>query len=136
MTIKAATPYLIIIGRADEAIALYQNALGASVETLQRFGDMDPNCPPALKNRVMHAVLNIGAAKIMLSDGSPDTSPGAGGTAHVALDMDDVEQCKKAFDALAVNGKAVQPLIDAPWGAMFGAVDDQFGVPWLFNCTK
>ena len=37
MTIKSATPYLILNGKAEQAIAFYQSALGAKLEALQRF---------------------------------------------------------------------------------------------------
>jgi PhnB protein len=26
------------------------------------------------------------------------------------------------------------PLVDAPWGARFGMLTDQFGVQWMINC--
>jgi uncharacterized glyoxalase superfamily protein PhnB len=36
---------------------------------------------------------------------------------------------------LASSGAVIEPLFDAPWGALFGAVRDEFGIHWLFNCT-
>jgi PhnB protein len=136
MPILAATPYLILHGRADEAIRFYQRALGAQTAALQRFGDNNPNCPEALRNNVMHAELTVGQAKVMMSDG-----PGAGdlppsGVVSVALGMTDEAEARRAFDALAEGGTVVQPLIDAPWGALFGAVTDRYGVSWMFNCEK
>jgi len=26
-------------------------------------------------------------------------------------------------------------LFAAPWGALFGVVEDEFGISWMFNCT-
>jgi PhnB protein len=135
MTIQAATPYLILSGKADQAIEFYQQALGATTEALMRFGDMG-NCPEAQRNLVMHAALRVGKALLMLSDGAPGTPPGPGGTVHIALDLDDTDELKRIFDALAVGGHIVQPIIDAPWGGFFGAVDDRYGIGWMFNCTK
>lgn len=136
MTITAATPYLMLDGQADNAIATYQSALGATLESLQRFGDMDPSTPDAMKNRVMHAVLKIGDGTLMLSDGSHGDGAGAGGRVNIALDMNDAAQCRKAYEGLTAKGKAVQPLIDAPWGALFGIAHDEYGVSWMFNCSK
>jgi PhnB protein len=137
MSIHAATPYLILNGKADQAVALYKRALGATVETLQRFGDVDKSCPAALKDRVMHAVLRAGNATFMASDGSPEDQRAAGaGHVSVALDLDDPAEARESFEALAASGKAIQPLIDAPWGALFGVVEDEFGVSWMFNCAK
>lgn len=136
MTIKAATPYLILSGKAAEAVPFYQRALGAEVTALQRFGEVRNNCPDALKNQVMHAELKVGDARLMMSDGTPDTKPTPGGTVNVALDFDNAAQARKCFEALSEKGAVFQPLIDAPWGALFGALQDQYGVNWMFNSAK
>ncbi|MFT3767011.1 MAG: VOC family protein [Minicystis sp.] len=136
MTIQAATPYLILNGKAEQAVELYKQALGATVETLQRFGDVNGSCPEAMRTRVMHAALRVGKASLMLSDGDAGGPPAAGGAVSVALALDDVDEGRRAFEALAASGKVIQPLIDAPWGAMFGVVHDAFGVSWMFNVAK
>ncbi|MEZ4226491.1 MAG: VOC family protein [Polyangiaceae bacterium] len=135
MTISAATPYLIVGGKSERAIALYQAAFGAEVTRLQRFGDMNQDCPEAEKHRVMHAELAFGGATIMLSDGNAEMPP-PGGVVRIALNLDDPDQAKKCFDVLAESGQAIHPLFDAPWGALFGVVQDELGVNWMFNCTK
>lgn len=135
MTIQAATPYLILSGNADKAIAHYQHALGATLESLQRFGDMMQNCPEAQRNLVMHAVLKLGTTVIMISDGGPQEPSAGGGPVQVALVPDDAAEAQRCFDGLAESGKIVEPLSMAPWGALFGAVQDKFGVSWMINCT-
>jgi PhnB protein len=136
MTIKAATPYLTLGGKGDEAIGFYQRALGAKLESLQRFGDVDKSCPESLKHWVMHAQLQVGSALLMLSDGSPESKPAPGGTVNVALDIDNAAQARECFAALSEGGSVFQPLIEAPWGALFGALQDRFGVNWMFNSAK
>jgi PhnB protein len=136
MSIQAATPYLMLDGKVEQAIALYQRALGAKIETLQRFGDVDQSCPVALKDRVMHAALRVGCALLMMSDGpSSEAAPPDGGKVSVALEFSDADAGRRAFDALAASGTVIQPLIDAPWGALFGVVRDELGIPWMFNCS-
>jgi PhnB protein len=135
MAIQSATPYLILHGKAEQAVALYQRALGAKVESLQRFGDMDQSCPEAQKNLVMHAVLRVGGAMLMMSDGPSEEPRPDGGNVSVALNLDDTGEARRAFDALAASGVVIQPLIDAPWGALFGVVRDEFGIPWMFNAA-
>lgn len=136
MTIQTATPYLMFDGKTDSAIALYTTAFAAKVEARQRFGDVDGSCGAARKDRVMHAVIRIGNAQLMMSDG-----PGQG-TEHmfppsdaisVALDLDDVAEAHTSFDALARSGQVINPLFEAPWGALFGVVKDEFGISWIFN---
>ncbi len=135
MTVKAATPYLMFNGHATDAIALYERALGARTEALQRFGDVNQSCPAADRNRVMHAMLRVGDAVIMMSDGPSDQPDLAPGNVKVALDFAEPVEMQRAFDALAVSGEVVVPIQDTPWGK-FGSLRDTFGVPWMFNHTR
>lgn len=137
MPIKTATPYLMLYGKANEAIAFYERALGAKVETLQRFGDaMGGNCPEAQRDWVMHAALRIDGATIFLSDGGPDAPPPPGGRVVVALDVEGAARARESFEALAAGGKVIEPLFDAPWGSLFGALQDRYGIGWMFDSTK
>jgi len=136
MAIRTAVPYLTLDGKAQEAIQFYERALGAKVESLQRFGDVMPSCPDAMKNQVMHAVVRLGDATIFLSDGSPQNKAIAGNQVQVALDIQGESQGREAFEALSEGGTVHQPMIDAPWGALFGALQDRYGIAWMFNVSK
>ena len=137
MSIQTATPYLILGGNARKAIELYSRALDARTEELQTFGEIDIACPKARRDHVMHAAVRIGNALIMLSDGPDDSeAPSQPGTVSVALDFDDESELRQRFESLAATGKRVMPVFDAPWGAAFGVVQDEFGVSWMLNCTK
>lgn len=136
MAIQSATPYLILNGKARQAIAAYEQALGARATTVQRFGDMDKSCPDAQKDNIMHAELRLGDALLMMSDGGPgDEAAAPSGSVSIALAVDDTAETRRCFDALAASGAVVQPLFDAPWGALFGVVRDQFGIHWMLNCA-
>lgn len=135
MSIQSATPYFLLNGKTERALELYRRALGASVESLQRFGDVDQSCPEAQRNRVMHAVVRVGSAVLMMSDGPADDPQPAGGNISVALDCDDPDATRRSFDALAASGKVIQPIFEAPWGALFGVVVDEMGISWMFNCA-
>lgn len=133
MAIKTAVPYLILRGKADEAIGLYERALGAKVGVLQRFGEVMNDCPDAMKRWVMHAELQVGSATIMLSDGGPREGEPTAGTVNVALAFDDAAQAHASFEALAKGGTTVEPLAAAPWGGLFGALTDPYGIGWMFT---
>lgn len=134
MAIKQLNPYLNFDGTAGKAIELYQRALGAKVENLQRFGDMPgSNPPPEAKDRVLHASLRLGPGLVMLSDTMPGMPFTPEGNAHVCLDFDDAAEMARRFDALATGGKITMPLQDTFWGAKFGMLTDAFGVRWMFN---
>ena len=136
MAIKSATPYLILNGRAKQAIALYQEALGAEVQALQRFGDVDQSCPEARKDFIMHAELRFGETVLMLSDGPGEGPVPSGGAVHVALAFDDPKQLRRVFEMLAKSGTTIEAPMDAPWGDVFAALADPFGVGWMLTAPQ
>jgi PhnB protein len=136
MPILKLNPYLNFDGTADQAIELYEKALGAKVEAVSRFGDnAETKVPPEHKNRVLHALLHIGAGVVMISDSMPGMPVPKESNVHITLDFDDAEEMKKKFDALADGGKVTMPLQDTFWGARFGMLTDPYGIHWMFNCT-
>ena len=38
-------------------------------------------------------------------------------------------------EPVTLGGVIVQPLVAAPWGDTFGAVNDKFGVKWMVNIS-
>jgi|SRR5688572_18088374 PhnB protein len=136
MAIQQLNPYLNFDGTAEKAIALYERALGAKTENLQRFGDMPGEPPaPAAAQRVLHALLRIGAGTVMISDSPPGMPVAPGSNVHVCLDFDDPAEMAQRFDALAAGGEVTMPLQDTFWGAKFGMLTDPYGIRWMFNCT-
>ena len=71
-------PYLFMNGRAEEAIEFYKRAIGAEEQMILRFKecpDKDAPIPPGGENKIMHASLKIGEAKVMASDGQNSGNP-------------------------------------------------------------
>lgn len=137
MPIKQVTPYLFFNGEAGEAIKLYERALGAKVENVMRYGDIPGNEPkPENKDRVIHALLKVGAGTLMLSDGAADEEIPKLSNVHVSLDFDDLADQAAKFEALAQGGQVTVALHDTFWGARFGMLTDRYGIRWMFNCEK
>lgn len=131
--ITRINPYLRMDGKAEQAIKLYQSALGAKIEQMLRFAEMPgPGVPPEHKNRVMHSVLSLGTVTLMLQDTMPGTSTQPGDNVQVCLEYSDVPEMTRAFNALAVGGKVCRGLEDAFFGAKFGIITDAFGISWIF----
>ena len=40
------------------------------------------------------------------------------------------------FRQPAGGGSVFTPIMDAPWGALFGVVTDKYSVSWMLNHTK
>lgn len=139
MTVKQATPYLFFDGQAKDAIALYQRTLGAKVEGLMTYAQMPEEagvCTPVDRERIMHALLHIDAARVMVSDRTSEQPTKDNSNVHIVLDFTDVEDMTKKFDALASTGSVHMPIHDAFWEDKFGGLQDEFGVNWMFICSS
>lgn len=136
MTVQATTPHLNLAGNAERAIEFYRSSLHADVEALVRFGDMDDSCPARERNRVLHATLRVGNARVSASDGPEDAAAAPGGVVSVALELDDPDEMRRMFEALAASGTVTESIVHAPLGTLFGSVVDPFGVCWMLECSK
>jgi len=137
MSITKLSPYVILDGTANQAIQLYERALGATTETIQRFSDIPgAQVADADKQRVTHARLRIGGGIVMLGDSQPGTPAARDSNVHICLELDSLADTAAKFEALAAGGKVTMPLQDTFWGATFGMLTDAYGVTWMFNCTK
>ena len=139
------SPYLAFSGNCADAIAYYQQALGAELRYKITFGEMPPSamddeggCPSGLKfpdSAIAHANVHIAGSDIMMSDGtSPDAAGYSGFT--LVLDTQDVKEGKRWFDNLAANGKVEMAWQETFWAHGFGRVIDRYGVPWMINVVK
>ena len=131
---KTVTTYLGFDGNCREAMSFYQQCLGTELE-LNPYPDAhgQPSSDPAA--RIMHAKLSRAGAPILMASDSPQ--PGSvrpGNNFSVAIDCDSLEEADRLFAALSRHGEVRMPLTDAPWGARFGMLTDQFRVQWMLNC--
>ena len=52
-------------------------------------------------------------------------------------DREDLEpEAERLFAGLSENGTVQMPLAETFWATRFGMLVDQFGVPWMINCSK
>jgi PhnB protein len=129
-------PYLFFNGRCEEAIDFYKKALGAEVTMLMRMNEApDPPPPGAIpegfEDKVMHASLQIGEMRLMVSDGNSNMQPSFKGFC-LSLGMFDVQEAERTYAALlSGGGKVTMPLGKTFWSPAFGMVEDQFGVGWM-----
>ncbi|HTD78270.1 MAG TPA: VOC family protein [Chloroflexota bacterium] len=119
----SVTPALLVRGGA-QAIDFYTRAFGA-----RELGRM----PAPDGQRIWHAELQIGDARLMLADEFPDMGGHApeslGGTpVCLHLYVEDADATvQRAVDAGAT---VIQPLMDAFWGDRYGRIKDPFGHEW------
>jgi PhnB protein len=53
---------------------------------------------------------------------------------NVSLHLQDVDEGKGTFNALAEGGTVVMPFAKTFWSPGFGMCVDRFGIPWMVNC--
>ncbi len=128
-------PYLHLNGQAEEALAFYERALGAKVEMKMRFSESpepipEGQLPPGFGNKIMHASILVGEARVMLSDGGCLSGQALGGFS-LSLQYETEAEARRAFAALAEGGRIDMPIGPTFWSPCFGMVTDRFGVQWM-----
>jgi PhnB protein len=126
----------IIVKDSAAAIEFYTKVFGA-VEEYSHSIPRDKN-----KEKIVHAVINIGKSKIMLADefpemcdgyvkagekiGAPDTI--GGNSVYLNMYFENVDDI---FERAKMEGATViMPLMDAFWGDRYGQFKDPFGHVW------
>jgi len=130
-------PYLTFNGKCEAAFKFYERCLGGKIEMMLTHGDspMAAQVPADWRNKIMHARLTIGDKVLMGSDAPPEHYEEAKGFS-VSVSVDEPAEAERIFKALAEKGTVRMPLQETFWAVRFGALVDQFGVPWMINCEK
>lgn len=120
MTKTLITPKLVVRG-ADEAIAFYRAAFGATL--LQRFVQGDA---------VVFAELELWGQPVELKDeDARDPSPDTLGRPGVLLSVTTDDPDGVAQAAVRAGATVVFEVADQPYGARGGRIRDPFGHEWL-----
>lgn len=129
--------YLFFDGRCEEAVAFYQQALGAKLEFMMRYKESPDPLPPEMvppgnENKIMHASLQIGETLVMVCDDcSPGKRPFQGFSLSLAVKTS--AEADQLYAALADQGTVIMPLTKTFWSPRFGMLTDRFGVGWMVN---
>jgi len=127
--------YVNFQGKAREAMAFYQQALGGNL-TLFTLDEQGVARPAGLGENVALARLDADGARIYASDGHPSYPPKVGDHMGVALSGADKDRITTIFNALAEGGRIKAPLTPQPWGAEVGWLLDKFGVNWMVTVEQ
>jgi PhnB protein len=130
-------PYLNFNGKTEEAFNLYKKIFGGEFVTLQRIKDtpMAKDFPANEQNKVMHVALPVGRNILMASDilesmGHKLTN---GNNYSISVNATSKEEAHSIFNQLAEAGKVTMPMKVEFWGALFGMVNDKFGIQWMVS---
>ncbi|MFV1884423.1 MAG: VOC family protein [Balneola sp.] len=129
------TPYLFFPGNCEDALNFYQSVFKAELVSMQRFGEANMPVEEDYK-KVMHAELSFNNASIMFSDGAPHKEINPGDNVHLNLNFDNETKMRLTWGKLVEGGTVHMELQDTFWGAIFGQLEDKFGIRWMFNYQK
>jgi PhnB protein len=130
-------PHLSFNGQCEAAFRLYEQCLGGKILMMMTNGDspMAEQTAPEWRSKIMHATLDLGDQVLMGGDTPPEQYQKPQGFS-LLLHLDDAAAADRIFNTLSENGTVQMPLQETFWALRFGALVDQFGVPWSINCEK
>jgi PhnB protein len=88
---------------------------------------------PEWRNKILHAVLDLGDTKLLASDCPPGYFKQPQGF-KVSLSVGDPEKADSIFHALADGGDVTMALGTTFFARRFGMLVDSFGIPWMIIC--
>ncbi|MCH1624028.1 VOC family protein [Ferdinandcohnia quinoae] len=132
-----AIPYILMNGRAREAIEFYRNVLNADILFQSSIGDRPKDIASQFleieQELIAHAVLKIGETQIMISDiltGIPSID---GGKISICLIIEGVASSQRIFNQLKVGGTVNLDLAKTHYSPAYGIVTDKFGVTFQIS---
>lgn len=130
-------PYLQFNGQCEAAFRFYEKVLGGKIAMIMRFAEspMAGQVPQEWREKIMHVTMTIGEQVLQASDATPDRYEKPRGFS-VTVDLSSSAEAERVFKALAEKGTVTMPIQETFWALRFGMVEDQFGTPWMVNCSK
>jgi PhnB protein len=120
------TPYIYSTDAKSQA-EFYVQALGGEIHAVMMYGQA-PHTDEAMKDKVMHLMMTAGGNRFYMADVSGPVERGSGMDLSIELPSED--EAQEAFDKLSEGGRVVMPLDKQFWGALFGRIEDKYGVFW------
>ena len=133
MSIPQIDSYLFFDGNCAEAMKFYEKTLGGKLEmmmTAAQSPDAD-KFPPAMKDKILHAAINLNGRMLMASDDMSGTPYSGMKGFSLSLIYPTADEARRIFDALGAGGKVIMPMAKTFWAEAFGMLTDKYGVAWM-----
>ncbi len=130
-------PYLSFDGQCEAAFKYYEKVLGGKILMTMTYGEspMADQTPADWRQKVMHTTLSLGDQDLNGADAPPDRYKKPQGIS-VMLNIEAPAEADRVFKALAEKGTVQLAIQETFWAQRFGMLVDQFGTPWMINCSK
>jgi PhnB protein len=126
--------FLFFDGDCRQAMTFYQSCLGGEL-TLSPVAEthMAAAFPASMHSRIINARLVGNRVDFSACDWMrPEEQFVRGNMNCMYLSGGSREETKRIFDALSENANVTDPINALPFG-YYGALNDQFGVRWMFH---
>lgn len=134
---SSLTPYLLFEGTCGDAMHFYQSVFGGELTVTHVKDSRAKNFMPAFQQeKVLNAHLQNGAVELSASDWlMPDRTPVRGNTVCLYLRGGTLAELKTLFEGLSQGAAVTDPLKEQFFGT-YGALNDRFGVRWMFQTAS
>ena len=128
------TPYLLFDGTCAPAMEFYKSCFGGELAlTKVKDSPAKEQMPAFQHDKVLNARLKSENVEISASDWlRPQQTPVRGNTVCLYLSGGTFHDLKALFEKLSEGGAVTDPLKEEFFGA-YGALNDRFGVRWMFH---
>ncbi|AOZ93663.1 VOC family protein [Paenibacillus crassostreae] len=109
----------------------YTHALGGEILSVMTHGQL-PEAKEELKEKVVNMSLIAGGINFLMSDSVFEPII-RGNAINLSLEFATEAEAREAFDKLSEGGNVKCPLEPAFWGALFGQIEDKFGIMWMIT---
>lgn len=124
------TPYIISEDARAQA-EFYTNALGGEILSVVTHGE-HPDAQESAEDKVMHLSLVAAGITLFMTDCIFEPLNQGNGI-NLSLEFETEAEALEAFDKLAEGGNIKFPLQRQFWGALFGQLEDKYGVSWMIS---
>jgi PhnB protein len=131
------TPYLLFDGKCQQAMEFYKTCFGGELTATKVKDSPAKDFIPAFQQeKIVNARLRNGKLEISASDWlRPAQTPVRGNTVCLYLSGGTFEELKTLFERLSEGAEVTDPLKEQFFGT-YGALNDKFGVRWMFQTDK
>jgi PhnB protein len=125
--------YLNYGGNCAEAFHFYEKHLGAKITFMMKHGE-NPDATqvaPAMKDKVLHARIEIGGTGLMASDVPPEAKFEPMRSAYLSLSVDSSAEAERIYGLLTDGGQVFMKMGETFFAHRFGMLRDKFGTSWM-----
>jgi len=130
------TPYLLFDGSCQQAMEFYKSCFGGDLTaTKVKDSPAKDYLPAVQQEKIVYARLRSGTLDISESDWLvPRQTPLRGNTVCLYLSGGTLVELKVLFERLSEGAEVADPLKEQFF--TYGALNDRFGVLWMFQTNK